>query len=173
MIGRMAEPAPPTFGRVALAPPPLPFATGAEASARGQCGSIGPAGRPLQGRLHIVVKENQGRTLGIVPVVPIFEKRFGNCKALIFQVSSRCSRCYRSILYSTRARASHIRRRNVVGNVTHTRVTSMRHQFFTGNNGNNGNSLVFNSVVVPVRSSPWASEREQRELTTDANPSIA
>ena len=60
-----------------------------------------------------------GRSLGILHWM-------GMISGVVFLVSSRCSRCYRSISHSTRVRASHIRRRNVAGIFTLTRVASMR-----------------------------------------------
>src|ERR1700688_3882859 len=113
MIGRIADRAAPAFGRLALTPPPPSLAAGTEASARGQRGRIGPAGGPLQCGPHIAVKKNKGRALWVVPVVPSFQRSFGNSKSLVFRVSSRCSRCSRSILNSTRVRDAHTRRRIV------------------------------------------------------------
>jgi hypothetical protein len=106
---------------------------------------IGPTGRPLPCGPQKTIKKNQGRALGVVPVVPIIERSFGNNDSLAFQVSSRCSRCSRSILNSTRVRGrgSHTRRKIGAGIFTYTRVASVYLLFFTGNSGNNGNSLCF------------------------------
>jgi hypothetical protein len=97
---------------------------------------IGPTGRPLPCGPQRTIKRNQERAFGVVPVVPIIERSFGNNNSLVFQASSRCSRCSRSILDSTRVRGSHNRRNIVAGIFTYTRVASVHLRFFTGNNGN-------------------------------------
>ena len=64
MAGRAA----PAFGCLALAPPPLAFATGAEASARGRRPRIGPARRPAA-RGNVQTSDQSGVCSIVLPLL--------------------------------------------------------------------------------------------------------